>query len=78
MPLSAAVEPPLSGHHREQEKCPLNRGVLLIEVIITKINKHFASRDQQNCPLNRGVLLKGHFHTEKMKLCLLNFHVIHL
>ena len=31
------VEPPLRGQHRNQEKCLLNRGILLIRVIIRKI-----------------------------------------
>ena len=35
--LIPTVEPQLRGHYRDQEKCPLNRGVPLIEVIITNI-----------------------------------------
>ena len=51
-------KPPFRGHPRDNEKCPLNGDVPLLEVAIasTKIIGHILIfRDQRLCPLNEGV-----------------------
>ena len=42
------------GHYQDQENCPLNRGVPLIDVILQTLYERFAGQDQEKCPLNRG------------------------
>ena len=44
----------LRRHHWKQEKCPLNRGVLLIEIIITNIICLLAGT-RKRFPINGGV-----------------------
>ena len=49
----------LRGHHLDQEKCSIDKGVPSTEVIITKIlilcPERFASWNQEKGPANRGV-----------------------
>ena len=53
------VEPPVSGHPRDQNKCPLKRGVRIWEV--KKFNVEFVcmfvAGNLTKCPLMRGVRL---------------------
>ena len=43
------VEPPLKGHLRDQDKCPLYRGVPSIEVTFIKIVETFFSFGTKVC-----------------------------
>ena len=70
MNIAITVEPPLKGHLRDQDKCPLYRGVPSIEVTFIKIVGTFFSFGPKfvslkwRCPLNRGVP-KERFHCIK-------------